>query len=85
MPRQKRVGRHDCAQVAQELATEAFGANGQSASLIIVEAQPPPTELLTQNPILFTKVINEGSDWRLFIQPDRAISMNRSGSKAKGI
>src|ERR1019366_6166303 len=39
--------------------SDAYGLNGSSPALIVIEAHSPATELLAKNPVLLAKVVND--------------------------
>jgi hypothetical protein len=45
--------------LGQNLPLECFGSNGQSATLVVIEAYSPAAELLSKNAVLLAKVIND--------------------------
>jgi hypothetical protein len=76
VPDQQRFGRDDRAQFDQHLPAEPFRLDGQSAALVVSEAQPLVAELFTQDPILFSKVIDEAQ--LAAVQPARQRDQNES-------
>ena len=39
--------------------SDAYGLNGSSPALIVIEAHSPATELLAKNPVLLAKIVND--------------------------
>jgi hypothetical protein len=59
MPSQQGLRRDNGGDLGQNLPPQAFGPDGQSPALIVIEAQSPSTELLAQNPVFLAKVVND--------------------------
>jgi hypothetical protein len=58
MPSKQGLRRDNGGDLGQDLAPQRFGPNGQSAALIVIEANSPATELFSKNPILLMQLVN---------------------------
>ena len=59
MPGQQSLPRDDGSHFLQQSVSQGFGLDGQSPPLIIVELQPPVAQLLPQNTVLLTQIIDD--------------------------
>ena len=60
IPTQNRLGRHDAGDVGEAPSAEGLAFHGQTASLVIAEANPAGTVRRTEDPVLLAEVINDG-------------------------
>ena len=58
-PAENRVGCDNPGHLAQALASEQLAPDCKTTALIIRETQTPAAELLTQNPILFSQLVDQ--------------------------
>ena len=58
MPGQQRLWGDDRGELRQQLPSQTFGLGRQAPALTVGEPQSSSTELLSQNAILLTKVVN---------------------------
>jgi hypothetical protein len=58
MPGQQGLRRDDGGDLGKSFSPQPLGLNGESPTLIVIEAQSPAAELLAKNPVLLAKVIN---------------------------
>ena len=59
MPGQQGVRSNDRGHIGKRLVAQLLGPNRQTAVLLVIESQPPITELLPQDPILFAEIVND--------------------------
>src|SRR5215467_3508856 len=59
VPGQQGLRRDNAGDLSQNIPSQCFGSNGQSAALVVIEAHSPVAELLSKNAILLVKVIND--------------------------
>ena len=59
MPGQQGFGRDNRSHLSQKPTAQSFGLGGQSAALVIVEAQSPLPQLFAQHSVLFPKVVDQ--------------------------
>ena len=57
MPSQQRCRCHDGGQFLQQTPAQFLGSDRQAQALVVAQAQPLASELFTQDPVLFLKVI----------------------------
>jgi hypothetical protein len=58
VPGQQGLRRDNAGDLSQNLPSQCFGSNGQSAALVVIEAHSPVAEL-SKNTILLAKIIND--------------------------
>jgi len=59
VPAQDRIGSHDAGDVGEAPSAEGFAFHGQTASLIVGEANPLGTVRRTEDPVLLAQVRND--------------------------
>src|SRR5215831_6578304 len=59
VPGQQGLRRDNAGDLSQNLPSQCFGSNSQSAALVVIEAHSPVAELLSKNTILLAKIIND--------------------------
>jgi len=59
MPGQQRLRSHNRAQLAQQVASEPLRLGSQPAALVVCEPQSLVAQLFPQDPILFSKIVDE--------------------------
>ena len=60
VPAQDRIGCHDAGDVGEAPSAEGLAFHGQTASLIVGEANPLGTVRRTEDPVLLAQVLNDG-------------------------
>lgn len=59
VPSQQGVRRDNAGDLGKSFSSQRFGLYGQSPALIVMEANSPVTELLSQHPILLAQIFND--------------------------
>jgi hypothetical protein len=59
MPGQQRFRRNDGSHLSEQTPPQQFRFRRQSATLIIAQTKPSPAQLVAQDAILLTKIIND--------------------------
>ena len=58
MPSEQRIGRHNGRDIGQYFSAQSFGPHRQATTLIVVEAQRSRSELLAENSVFLTPIVD---------------------------